>query len=569
MTGLAQEDVASLREQLDPTAAGWIAEGWAERVENQLKEFLALWKELEALEPVSLAPLAADDVTSTALRPSSLKETFHDEALRVRRSDGGDQVQIGRPALIEAVRTLVEPLSVRGRMRFKVKITGIEADAGSAQTEVRFEGDARGDNSGGLQIRARWRCQWALDADGKEPRLTGITVESYEEVESSTGRWFADRTAALLGHTEAYRDQFRLGLHEWLSRIERTHGMLYFHRNGLAIADVNADGRDDLYVCQPGGLPNRLFLQQKDGTVDDVSRAAGVDWLDHTASALFVDLDNDGDQDLVLATFEGVLVLEQEAPMRFARRLHLPTKDTDLQSLSSVDYDGDGKLDLYLCVDSSDWAARQGEDAPAFVYHDANDGGENRLWRNAIAESGHWSFTDATAEAGLEKHNRRHSLAASWEDVDDDGDQDLYVANDYGQNCLYLNDGGRFEEVASQLGVVDYGSGMSVAWGDPNRDGRSDLYVGNMFSAAGNRLVRQAGFLERSDSETRALYPRFAKGNSLFLQGENGFEEVAEAAGVAMGRWAWSSVFADINNDGWEDLLVANGYITGGDSGDL
>ena len=72
------------------------------------------------------------------------------------------------------------------------------------------------------------------------------------------------------------------------------------------------------------------------------------------------------------------------------------------------------------------------------------------------------------------------------------------------------------------------------------------------------------------DDETRSLYSRFAKGNTLLENdGQGQFRDVGEMAGVEMGRWAWSSVFADMNNDSWEDLLVANGYITTEDSGDL
>ena len=100
--------------------------------------------------------------------------------------------------------------------------------------------------------------------------------------------------------------------------------------------------------------------------------------------------------------------------------------------------------------------------------------------------------------------------------------------------------------------------------------GHPDLYVGNMFSSAGNRITTQSRFLADADSSTRQLYRRFAKGNSLFRNlGDGKFAEVGDEAKVEMGRWAWSSVFADINNDGWQDLFVANGYITTEDTGDL
>ncbi|MCH8922905.1 MAG: VCBS repeat-containing protein, partial [Planctomycetes bacterium] len=97
------------------------------------------------------------------------------------------------------------------------------------------------------------------------------------------------------GANASYRQQLIHGIGHWLGRID-------FHRlndngsyQGLAVGDVNGDGLEDLYVLQPGGLPNRLFVQQADGTALDTSAAAGVDWWTACHAALFVDLDNDGD----------------------------------------------------------------------------------------------------------------------------------------------------------------------------------------------------------------------------------------------------------------------------------
>jgi len=108
---------------------------------------------------------------------------------------------------------------------------------------------------------------------------------------------------------------------------------------------------------------------------------------------------------------------------------------------------------------------------------------------------------------------------------------------------------------------------MSVSWADYNRDGLPDLYVGNMYSNAGKRITGLSGFLPKNKGLTKH-YRRFAKGNTLFSQKKNG-EFIDSGPATTMGRWAWSSVFADLNNDGWEDLIVANGYISGPRPDDL
>jgi hypothetical protein len=97
-----------------------------------------------------------------------------------------------------------------------------------------------------------------------------------------------------------------------------------------------------------------------------------------------------------------------------------------------------------------------------------------------------------------------------------------------------------------------------------------DLYVSNMFSSAGNRITYQREFLPAADQTKKSQFQRHARGNSLFqnLRGE-GFADVSVTAGVTMGRWAWSSVFIDINNDSFDDLIVANGFLTRDDPGDL
>ena len=111
---------------------------------------------------------------------------------------------------------------------------------------------------------------------------------------------------------------------------------------------------------------------------------------------------------------------------------------------------------------------------------------------------------------------------------------------------------------------------MSITWGDYDRDGWMDVLVSNMWSSAGNRIAFQHKFQEGAPLEMKKRYQSFARGNTLLRnQGDGTFENQSELAGIEMGRWAWGSHFVDLNNDGWEDLFVANGFITTEDTSDL
>jgi hypothetical protein len=454
----------------------------------------------------------------------------------------------------------------------------ISENADGIATTTRIEVGHRDDDGRIWAEISTVRHLWRLLEDGSLELVA--SSEEGVHVASSSAPWFSDQTEKVIGTTTAFENHLSHGLDHWLARVEAAHGIDAFIRNGMALGDADGDGRDDLYICQPGGLPNRLFIHGSDDTAVEATDA-GTDYLDHTSAALFLDLDNDGDQDLALATPAGIVLLENEGGAKFANRGTLHTDSSDCHSLTAADFDLDGDLDLYLTFALGD--VFEGEEAGEFRFHDARDGGRNQLFGN----DGGWSFSELTDDVGLGEGNDRHSLAAAWADYDLDGDPDLYVANDYGPNQLYRNDAGSepdgrsepdwrasepdwrtFVEVAAAAGVQDFGAGMSVSWGDYDRDGLIDLYVGNMFSNAGRRITGQGGFLGTASKNLLSIYKRFAKGNTLFRQGPAGaFNE--RSGHSEMGRWAWSSVFADLDNDGWEDLFVANGYITGPESDDL
>lgn len=455
-------------------------------------------------------------------------------------------------------------LQLGGKTRVKFKVVSVEGADESLVTRLRFEASGHGPQQH-LEQLGEWQCEWLVPAEAQAPlRIRQLKVLNLEEVHwRAEGLWFGDATAAVLAGNECYLPHLSQGISAWLDRVPRLLGMSIYGHHGLAVGDVDGDGLEDLYVCDAGGLPNRLFRQQPDGTALDASAAAGVDFLDYSTAALLIDVDNDGDQDLVVATRPNLLVAENNGQGSFQVRYQW-TGLADPFSLAAADFDRDRDLDVYVCVYNPEPG---GEEIPGpLPYHDANNGGQNFL----LANQGDFQFKDVTAEVGLDQNNTRFSFAAAWEDYDNDGDLDLYVANDFGRNSLYQNDAGHFVDVAPDCGVEDIASGMSVAWGDYDRNGWMDVYVSNMFSAAGNRVTYQRRFEQGRDQQTTALVQRMARGNTLFANaGDGSFTDESVAAAVTMGRWSWASRFADLNNDGWQDLVVTNGYFSEPDRSDL
>ena len=183
----------------------------------------------------------------------------------------------------------------------------------------------------------------------------------------------------------------------------------------------------------------------------------------------------------------------------------------------------------------------------------------------------HPSFEDRTQAAGLNVDNDRYSFSSAWGHSSSLGSPDLYVANDFGRSNFYRSRGdGTFSSAATEAGVEDPGAGMSATWFDFDNDGNQDIYVGNMWSAAGIRISEQNIFQAKAPQEIRNLYRHHARGNSLYRNLGNGkFGNIGPQAGVEMGRWAWSSDAWDFDHDGYSDLYIANGYVSGTDSRDL
>lgn len=566
--GLSSGDWKQL---MDPTKDGWETEALAQSAQRHLDAIADLISDAETIDGSAIEEFVIPEFRCSELVATKrmvLRKNSSEVELAVLAEAG--KRFTGAEGFAQALRGLISSLASKSNIRCKIKIFGLRKTPGGFSTRLLVE-IAGTDASGGTQeLHGQWVAQWRLLEEGP-PRLATLSVETFEMLESESPL-FADYAASILGGNAAYHQQLLFGLNHWYTQIEDERDMSRFGKPGIAIADVNGDGLEDFFLCQEYGIPNRLFLQNPDGTATESSAAWGVDWLNSTRSALLVDLDNDGDEDLV-AVLPGCLVLAMNEGRQFKPQGYYRIGD-DAMAVSAVDYDQDGDLDLYVGTYLSDAGHNQlGESAvgSAAVYYDANDGGANQLFRN----EGHWNFNDVTASVGLDVNNRRFTLGAAWEDYDNDGDQDLYVANDFGRNNLFQNqlaESGKptFLDVAEGADAVDSAFGMSVTWGDFDRDGRIDVYVSNMFSAAGGRIVTQPEFQPDADDDSRAVMARFARGNTLLRNlGAKGFADVSPDAGVSIAGWAWGSKFVDVNNNGRDDLVVANGYITNDDTDDL
>jgi len=331
--------------------------------------------------------------------------------------------------------------------------------------------------------------------------------------------------------------------------------------NGAACGDVDGDGLWDIFV--PSYPDNFLYLNRGDGTFIEQAEARGVQGPSAGTGALFLDLDNDGDQDLFVAhrawqdekqgwhgkTLQAYLNDGQGNFSNATTQLGLDVHRYGF-SATALDYDGDGWVDLFVAgygrvstEHNDDWL-------------ESRNGRPNSLFRNLNGQG----FKDVAPELGLD--GERWTYAAAAADYDGDGDTDLYAANDFGSNQLWENQGdGTFRDVAAELGVTDQGNGMGCAWGDLDGDGRLDLYVSNMSSTAGNRIL--ARLWESLPEGDRGSLKKAAAGNSVFFAGEDGFERVPASAGGIGANWAWSTALTDLDNDGCLDVFCVNGFATG------
>jgi Tfp pilus assembly protein PilF len=376
--------------------------------------------------------------------------------------------------------------------------------------------------------------------------------------------FFRDVTETAFRNENTLRDQLSKGIPYWRSRLDPATGIDIYGSNGISVGDIDNDGVDEVFICQPGGLPNRLLKFHDDGSLADISEQWNANMLDDTSCALFLDLRSSGKQDLVVLRSNGPVLLLNEGT-HFRIRTDAFDFQTTVQGgftgMAAADYDGDGKLDLYLCCYV--YFQSEAQYTYAAPYHDARNGPPNFLFRNNLNSDGSGSFVDVTAQTGMNENNNRFSFAAAWCDFNDDGWPDLYVANDFGRKNLYVNNNGTFHDEAEKRGADDIGPGMSAAWFDANHDQYPDIYVANMWTASGQRIIRDPHFAPTQHKEIRDAYLGHTMGNSLLEQNTNGtFSDASIRQHVSFGRWAWAAGGHDLDNDGTPEIFVTCGMLS-------
>ncbi len=341
----------------------------------------------------------------------------------------------------------------------------------------------------------------------------------------------------------------------------------YDHGTGIAVADVDGDGRPDIYfVNQVGG--NELWKNLGGGRFTNITKDAGVALADRiSVSASFADIDNDGDQDLFVTTVRGGNVLfENDGHGHFRDITSEAGLDLIAHSSGAVffDFDRDGLVDLLVCnvgrytTDEKEPSGAYVGLADAFMGHLHPDRFEYPvLYKNL----GHHRFKDVTAEVGLRPSGWAGDAAVA--DLNGDGWPDLFVLNMQGHGHYYENAGGRrfLDKTASVFPRTPWGA-MGIKFFDFDNDGRPDLFITDMHSDMFQELPpdreKQKAPIHPPDQILGGPASTFIFGNALFHnQGAGTFEEISDRAGVET-YWPWGPSVGDVNADGWEDIFVAS-----------
>ena len=362
-------------------------------------------------------------------------------------------------------------------------------------------------------------------------------------------------------------------------RVQHIAKWLLSAGDAASAGDFDNDGLLDLFICGPfKSAADRAILYRNAGDLrfERVDVPALAELLTDPAangvisSGTFVDHDNDGDQDLFLTTGYGrsrllrnMLVEGGTAVFDDASATAGIEDHTISIAANFLDFDGDGFLDLFVANALDPWLSAYDPPRPLNIFRlqepetaddrrmlpfmhaswdNARNGGLNLLYRNDGGRR--FERLDSKASGLPETH---WSLVVATGDLDQDGNTDLYVANDFGPDDLYLSDGrGQFRRVAGRtVGEIgrDTYKGMNASVGDIDRNGHLDIYVSNVHVA-----------LQAEGSNLWMTYP--SGGGGVVFR-----DEATQRGALNEHRFGWGGAIGDLDNDGWLDILQANGMI--------
>ena len=334
--------------------------------------------------------------------------------------------------------------------------------------------------------------------------------------------------------------------------------------SGVAWGDYDADGFIDLFCVnavgsvEPGAAHDtetgrsRLYRNVEGMRFDDVTDQAGIQFAGFGMGACWADYDNDQDLDLYVTAFGANILYENQGDGTFRDVTdRCGVQEARFSSgCAWADYDRDGDIDLYV-ADYVEFARREGDrvwrdpqysEQPYTINPSAYPPSRNSLFQN----NGDGTFSEVAAEAGVADPNGR-SLSASWVDMDNDGWQDLYVANDISWNGVFRNRGdGTFEEIGASSLAADYRSGMGLAVADYDNDLDQDIFITHWIAQENALYRNMVSDMSRGDR-----------------QGDLWFVDSADALGlgqIALDMVGWATSFCDFDNDGWRDLWMVNGH---------
>lgn len=563
----AKSPLADILRLVPPGSDNYPTEKYAFEIESQLEEWSrALCGSVGA---VSVLENSLDaSVEACSLVPVLQRSVRSGNGIEIVKRQFDPAMVPGRERFLHALQTWLGPVTRVETAEFEIYgIEVLDHAPLAVRLDMRYDIVATHSDGGREERVGSWRTEWQQQPSQTwRARRWQAGEETLAIVRQPV---FRDITEQAMSGAASYTSQLLPGVDHWRTILDSACGIDIYSNTGVAAGDFDNDGFDDFYVCQPAGLPNRLYRNRGDGTFEDVTEKAGVGVLDNTACALFADFQNKGVQDLLVVCGTGPLLFLNRGDGTFslkrdAFRFTQPPQGSFTHA-AIADYDRDGRLDIYFCT----YTYYLGLDQYHYPvpYYDARNGPPNCLFHN----EGNATFVETTAAAGMNADNNRYSFACAWGDANNNGLPDLFVANDFGSSQLYRNNGdGTFSVISREARVEDVGAGMSCCWSDYDNSGRQSVYVPSMWEAAGQRVSEQRQFHQQAPENIRALYRRHARGNALYRNlGDGTFQNVGHEAAVEMGRWSWCSDFWDFDHDGYPDLYVANGYISGPDRRDL